>query len=399
MIIHLLENIGVNSSLTRKERIRIRTINRLNIICVFFCLIYELFFTIYEMWIPCFATILLTQIFILSVYFNYIQKFLFAKIAVIISTNLGVLFFGLYLGFDSGVHIVNMTAPLIVFLIFDFNEKLKIKLALLLYTSNITIQIVTHKFHLIESVTSVDSAFYIINIIASFLLLTVLTYYFSSINNTINLDLKTQNLVLENTLNEKDLLLIEVHHRVKNNLAVISGLISLQAYSVDDEVVQKELLDTQRRIKSMSLIHENLYSEEKFIGVDFEQHIHKLTQEFGNSFSKSSKLKFIISDNHHKTNINTSISLSLLVNEILNYLISKQDNLLIDRVIKIDLIKEIDSYILRIIDNGFDEKHKNNQSNDSFYIELMNVISSQIGGRMTMKIDLITEFSVKFPVK
>ena len=71
----------------------------------------------------------------------------------------------------------------------------------------------------------------------------------------------------------------------------------------------------------MSLIHENFYQQEELISINFEEHIHLLTEEFNKSFINKSKIDFLVSNNNVKLNFNTSISLSLLVNEILNYLI------------------------------------------------------------------------------
>lgn len=401
MFPHIIENIGVLNEQSKKDRIRIRTINRLNIICIFFCVLYSIFFYINHLWFLFFAVLILMQIFILGIYLNYLQKHFFSIIAVIVSTNLGVLIFGLFLGFNSGVHIINLTAPLIIFLIFDFKEKTKIKLALILYSSNLAFQIIAHKYKFAESVQVIDSEFYIMNIIAAFLLLTVLTYYFAAVNNTVNADLHSKNLKLANTILEKDLLLSEVHHRVKNNLAVISGILSLQAMSLDDEKTQKELNDTQKRIKSMSLIHENFYQKEQLISINFEEHIHLLTDELNKSCINTSKINFIVSNNSVKLNFNTSISLSLLVNEILNFLISnkhKENNS--QRTIQFVLSQIDNQFSLNISDDGYMKSESTTEkSSDEFSFDLIYALTSQIEGKLDFVIDNITEFKITFPVK
>ena len=239
------------------------------------------------------------------------------------------------------------------------------------------------------------------NIIAAFLLLTVLTYYFAAVNNTVNADLHSKNLKLANTILEKDLLLSEVHHRVKNNLAVISGILSLQAISLDDEKTQKELNDTQKRIKSMSLIHENFYQQEELISINFEEHIHLLTEEFNKSCINKLKIDFLVSNNNVKLNFNTSISLSLLVNEILNYLISnklKDNNN--QRIIKFELSQIANQFNLIICDNGYTKSVASAEINsDEFSFDLINALTSQIEGKLDFVIDNITEFKIIFPVK
>jgi len=270
-----------------------------------------------------------------------------------------------------------------------------------LYSSNLAFQIIAHKYKFAENVQYIDSEFYIMNIIAAFLLLTVLTYYFAAVNNTVNADLKTQNLKLANTILEKDLLLSEVHHRVKNNLAVISGILSLQAINLDDEKTKKELDDTQKRIKSMSLIHENFYQKEELISINFEEHIHLLTDEFNKTCVNKSKIDFIVSKNNVKLNFNTSISLSLLVNEILNYLISnklKDNNN--QRTIQFELSQIANQFKLNISDNGYIKSvSPTEKTSDEFSFDLIYALTSQIEGKLDFVIDNITEFKIIFPIK
>lgn len=82
--------------------------------------------------------------------------------------------------------------------------------------------------------------------------------------NRLKQNLVTHQNELENSLNEKETLLAEIHHRVKNNLAVISGMLQIQSFKETDEEFQKKLMDSTMRIKSMANIHEQLYQSQSF---------------------------------------------------------------------------------------------------------------------------------------
>jgi PAS domain S-box-containing protein len=84
---------------------------------------------------------------------------------------------------------------------------------------------------------------------------------------------------LRDSLQEKDTLLREIHHRVKNNLAVISSLLYLQATRTDDQDVRNVLHDSQRRVRSMALVHETLYQSESLAAVDFDRYADELCRQ------------------------------------------------------------------------------------------------------------------------
>ena len=123
---------------------------------------------------------------------------------------------------------------------------------------------------------------------------------------------------LQSSLIEKEVLVREVHHRVKNNLSVVDGLLSMQARYVKDEEALKSLSDSQRRIHTMSLIHEQLYQSQDIGKVDFCEYLQRLVSNLYSSASFNSnqielKLKIIPT----LLNIDTAISMGLIVNELL----------------------------------------------------------------------------------
>ena len=86
-------------------------------------------------------------------------------------------------------------------------------------------------------------------------------------------DLKRTQKDLEKSLKEKEILLKEIHHRVKNNLQVVSSLLNIQSRYIKDPEALEYFKQSQSRVQVMSLIHEKLYKSEDFTSIDFEQYL------------------------------------------------------------------------------------------------------------------------------
>lgn len=123
---------------------------------------------------------------------------------------------------------------------------------------------------------------------------------------------------IRKSLQEKEMLLAEVHHRVKNNLAVITGLLELQSFSADDESAKRILKESQMRVHSIAMVHEKLYKSEDFSEVDISQYFDELTTIIHKTMRKSEKKVNIDLDiSAIKLPITQAIPCGLLLNEIL----------------------------------------------------------------------------------
>ena len=123
---------------------------------------------------------------------------------------------------------------------------------------------------------------------------------------------------IRTSLKEKELLPVEVHHRVKNNLAVISGLLELQSLSVDDLKVNRALKDSRLRIQSIALVHEKLYQNENLSEIEMDPYIHELVESLKNSFkSDLINIHFNFDIDPISLIITQAIPCGLLVNEII----------------------------------------------------------------------------------
>jgi PAS domain S-box-containing protein len=132
-------------------------------------------------------------------------------------------------------------------------------------------------------------------------------------------DRKSKEQRIEAALKEKEVLLGEVHHRVKNNLQIIHSLLYLQAAKVKDESLAKLLRESQNRIKSMALIHQTLYESKDFARVDFGLFLDTLVPTLVSSYAiETSKVTLAIDAAEASLPISAAIPCGLIVNELIS---------------------------------------------------------------------------------
>ena len=173
------------------------------------------------------------------------------------------------------------------------------------------------------------------------------------INRQKNRALAIQKSTLESALNDRETLLKEIHHRVKNNLQVVSSLLSLQSRTIRDQAALDAIQEGRNRVRAMALIHQNLYQEENLIGVDLKSYIEKLTDSLINSYridtdqiSIKRKVAALPLD------VDTIIPLGLILNELisnaLKYAFKGREEGLIE--VNVEPLK--DGLEIRVKDNG-----------------------------------------------
>ncbi|PAU95802.1 hypothetical protein CK503_01720 [Aliifodinibius salipaludis] len=121
---------------------------------------------------------------------------------------------------------------------------------------------------------------------------------------------------LQESLEEKSVLLQEIHHRVKNNLAIISGMMELQAMESTNEVLKDKLSDSQLRIQSMALVHELLYESDNFSKLNFKEHVSKLVKTIVQTINATASVKIDYDLENVMLNINQAIPCALIINEL-----------------------------------------------------------------------------------
>jgi PAS domain S-box-containing protein len=123
---------------------------------------------------------------------------------------------------------------------------------------------------------------------------------------------------LEQSLTEKQVLIEEVHHRVKNNLAVISGLLQMQVLHVEDEQLAKYIQNSQLRIQSMAIVHEMLYKSQTLSHIKMKDYLKKLTEVISDTLSPNKKtIETVTACEDIVLNVNQAIPCALIVNELI----------------------------------------------------------------------------------
>lgn len=188
-------------------------------------------------------------------------------------------------------------------------------------------------------------------------------------------------------LSEKDLLLREIHHRVKNNLQIISSLLSLQAGANAEEDQLTHLYeDSQNRIKSMAAIHEMFYQSEQLDKIEFGEYLDKLISDLSKSITSNQKsIELNLNVESVYVNLDTAIPLGLLINEIVtNSIKYGADN---EGQVKIFVELEVieKNKLQLIIGDGGSNGPKDilNQDGDSLGMMLINSLVDQINGEIT----------------
>lgn len=204
---------------------------------------------------------------------------------------------------------------------------------------------------------------------------------------------------LQNSLAEKEILIREIHHRVKNNLQIVSSLLNLQSSYIKDKETLEVFRESKNRIKFMALIHEKLYGPKDFVKINFSEYIEELTAYLFSAYSFSSgdiSLKIDI-DNIY-LNMDTAITLGLITNELisnsLKYAFDK--NKKGEIYIKLFLTPD-NTYTLIIKDNGkgLPENYDINKS-DTLGLQLVQMFMKQVDGKISYKNNNGAEFTINF---
>lgn len=229
-------------------------------------------------------------------------------------------------------------------------------------------------------------------------LLSLLGYFFIG-KQKANTRLASQNHQIEQNLKEKEALLREIHHRVKNNLQVISSLLNMQSYHLEDAEMINAIAEGQSRVKAMALIHEKLYQTEQLSEIDFQEYTEQLISYLASAFGTTDKrINSKVSGANIKLDINTAIPLGLILNELITnaYKYAFKDATQGD--IKIDLALDgKEQYKLTVADNGKGLPADFNESKlNSLGLKLVKMLTEQLEGNLTIKNDMGAQFLIRF---
>lgn len=216
---------------------------------------------------------------------------------------------------------------------------------------------------------------------------------------------------IEASLEEKEVLLREIHHRVKNNMQIISSLLGLQRKYITDEQALEIFTDSQQRIRSMALVHNKLYQSENLAKIDFTGYIESLTSTLFQAYATTDNISFSIDVEDIQLSIDVAIPCGLILNELVSNSLKHAfpegtprfrrehpENRGKECEIKITLRSADDNDIELIVsDNGVGiPEDLDFRNTESLGLQLVVALVNQLEGNIELNRTAGTEFRIKF---
>ncbi|QCO34804.1 MASE1 domain-containing protein [Leptospira interrogans] len=218
-------------------------------------------------------------------------------------------------------------------------------------------------------------------------------------------EIKSAERKLQLSLNEKEVMLKEIHHRVKNNLQVISSLLSMQSDYVQDKQSLSVFIESQNRLRTMSMIHEELYQSENLGKIQYSVYIEKLLNQLFQVYGKSDSVVLVTLLEPLDITVNRAIPIGLIINELvsnsLKYAFPEGRSIPNKPELRVSFSKSGENLEMRVEDNGigmpfgFDLKDSN-----SLGLKLVNILVRQLGGKIDFSSDSKkgTQFKIHIPL-
>ena len=206
---------------------------------------------------------------------------------------------------------------------------------------------------------------------------------------------------LKKSVEEKDLMMKEIHHRVKNNFMIIQSLLQLQSRHIDDEDVLEIFKESQNRIKSMAFIHQRLYQHDNLKKINFGDYPETLASDIFKSYvSNPDQITLDIDTADVTLDIDTAIPLGLVLNELISNSLKyafpdgRSGKLMVKSYLKGN------EYSLIVSDNGIGlPEGLDYEKSDSLGLKLIYSLSDQIGAEVKVDTTNGTKFEITFDVK
>jgi two-component sensor histidine kinase len=205
-----------------------------------------------------------------------------------------------------------------------------------------------------------------------------------------------QKQLLEETLRDKNILLSEIHHRTKNNLAIVSSMLNLQRNQIENEELQQILLDCSNRVHSMATVHQKLYEKENFTKIDLKEYLEELIRDLQKTiFPKDIEIQLIMEIDSFNITSEKAIPCALIVNELITnsvkHAFKAQGGKLEIKIKKIG-----HQILLMIYDNGPGFHFDLEQNQLSLGMTLIQALTEQLNGQFEYNTKNGTTFNLSF---
>lgn len=219
----------------------------------------------------------------------------------------------------------------------------------------------------------VVSSLFVFNIILSFL--TTLAFMIIMVLEGISQDNH-----IKRILKEKEILLAEVFHRVKNNMNIVTSLLNLKKGMSDSKEVQNALEDCRNRVFSMALVHQNIFNSKNIVGLNFKDYVKNLTNEIAKSLGEEEKYEIVLDTEDVSLDLSNAIPCGLILNELItnSFKYAQQTG----KKLKVGVtLKKVNGRVeLEVRDNGLGIPENSNKNQNSLGLELIKSLSEQING-------------------
>ncbi len=205
---------------------------------------------------------------------------------------------------------------------------------------------------------------------------------------------------LRSSLEEKEILLREIHHRVKNNMQIITSMLKLQSRSIQDERLVEIFRESQSRIQSMALVHEKLYQSGDFVRINVRDYLTSLSRNISRAFASSrTKIELSVEAADISMGLDDLIPCGLIINELVSNAFKHAFPSSGTGQISVRLSRdEADDIALSVSDNGVGlPEGLDMERSDSLGLQIVNILVKQLNGTVSMVSGMGTEFKVTIP--
>lgn len=207
----------------------------------------------------------------------------------------------------------------------------------------------------------------------------------------------TANIQLDKRNTENELLLKEIHHRVKNNLEVVSSLLALQSAKIDDPEIQDAMLASQNRVQSMGILHQKLYQSEHLAFIEMKNYFQNLCENILDSYNETERIEVNIDMNEIELDVDTAVPVGLIVNELLTNSLKYAFPNGKKGIIKLSLESLADGNLnLKVSDNGVGKTLSSLPKGTGFGTQLVDLLTRQIDGNLVQEVNDGTMISINF---
>lgn len=203
---------------------------------------------------------------------------------------------------------------------------------------------------------------------------------------------------IEKSLREKEILLKEIHHRVKNNMQVVSSLLYMQSRIATDQKIKELMVESQNRVKSIALVHEELYQSSDLERIDYSSYLRKITRNIFESYKEtSSRVTLKLPDTPVYIPISKAVPCSLVVNELISNSLKHAFPDMREGSISIDFVLENGMYILNYADDGIGMPETElHLVPKTLGMELIHGLVKQLNGTITRTVENGTSYEIRF---